>query len=440
MLRFTRASWLFARVFVSYGLLWVARRLFGARRLEEAYRRAHGRNARRLYRGFLRLRGVYVKLGQVLSVLGSFLPPEFIAQLEGLQDQVPPQPYRKVRRRVRREHGAPPEELFASFDETPLAAASLGQVHRARLKSGEAVAVKVLYPGIDRIIRIDLKVIQWVFAVYRRIVPVFQLESIFRQLRDVLTRETDYLNEADNLERLTANFAAHPEVRIPGVYRQLTTRAVLVMEFVEGIKITDVAALEAAGISRRRVAEVLVRAYYQQLLLDGLYHADPHPGNFLVQPGPTLVMLDFGAVEPVRDNLKAGMITFLRGLIARDDDLALQGIETMGWVAPDGNRELLERTVRYYFKKLVALRFEDYGKIDLDQVVSRKEVRSVRGQLRELMRSVRYPEGYFYIERSLLLLFGLCASLDPSVNAIELGFPYAMQFILSNPAQVAAVG
>jgi ubiquinone biosynthesis protein len=439
MLRFMRASWLFGWVFLSYGRLWVARRLLGSRRMEAAYARAHTKNARRLYRGFLRLRGVYIKLGQVLSVLGSFLPAEFIAELEGLQDQVPPQPYKKVRRRFLKDHGAPPEALFASFEQVPLAAASLGQVHRARLKSGEPVAVKVLYAGIGRIIQIDLKVIQWVFAVYRRIVPIYQLENIFGQLREVLTRETDYDNEAQNLERLAANFADQPQVRFPKVYRELSTRSILVLEFLEGIKITDIEALDAAGISRRQVVELLVRAYYQQLLVDGLFHADPHPGNFLVQPGPTLVMLDFGAVEPVRENLKAGMITFLRGLMSRDDAVALAGIEQMGWVAPNGNRELLEQTVRYYFTKLVSMRIEDYSKIDVEQVVSKKELRWARGKLRELMRSVSYPEGYFYIERSLILLFGLCAVVDRTVNAIELGFPYAMQFILSNASQPQAI-
>ncbi len=439
MFRFIRASFLFVRIFWSYGWLWVFTRLLGRKRMANTIRRTHTKNAKRLYRGFIRLRGVFIKVGQVLSVLGSFLPTEFIIELQGLQDQVEAQKFSVIKKTFLREHGKPPGELFESFAETPIAAASLGQVHRAKLLTGEDVAVKVLYPNVEAIIRTDLRVLRWVMNVWGRIVPVNNLNSIFRQLADVLGRETDYTLEASNLKAIKANFVDQPEFVFPDVYSELSSKGILVMSYIDAIKITDVAELEARGISRRAVAKMLVNSYYKQLLLDGLYHADPHPGNFLVRPGPELVFLDFGAVEPVRDSLKRGMIMMLEGIIGQDDDKALVGIETMGFVAEDGNRKLLEKTVRHYFTKLVTLKVEDYGNMKVDQIVSKEEIRSVRGQMRELMRSVRYPDGYFYIERSLVLLFGLCAVLDPKVNALELGFPYAMQFILQEKqAQMAA--
>lgn len=436
MIRFLRASTLFCRILLSYGWLWLCRRLLGRRRTRRMVTRCHERNARRLFRGIQRLRGVYIKLGQVLSILGGFLPPEYIKLLEGLQDQVEPQSYRTIRRAFVRDQGKPPEAIFSQFAHEPIAAASLGQVHRAALPNGVAVAVKVLYPNIDRIIAIDLRVIRWVFSVYRHLVPVVEVENIFEQLRDVLSRETDYHAEADNLRRLRDNFLDEPDILFPKVYDDLSSKRVLVMEFMEGIKITDVDELEAAGINRTEVASILVKSYYKQFLIDGRYHADPHPGNFLVQPGPQLVFLDFGAVEPVREAHKQGMLLFLKGIISQNDDLAIDGIETMGFVAPDGNRELLYKTVRYYFTKLVSMRIDDFSQIELDQLVSRRELRSVRGQLRELMRSVRYPEGFFFIERSIILLFGLCTTLDPKVNTLELGFPYAMKFILKEGSTV----
>jgi len=435
MIRFIRASWLFVRIFASYGLLWLLTRLFGRRRMAGWAERTHQRNAKRLYQGFLRLRGVYIKVGQVLSVLGSFLPQAFVDELQGLQDSVPPKPFRVIRRSLIEAHGKPPEETFASLSEEALAAASLGQVHRGTHHDGSPLAVKILYPNIDRIIRIDLRVLRWVFKVWQRIVPVANLSTVLDQLEDVLSRETNYKLEADNLERLSAKFADDDSVAFPVVYRDLSSRRVLVMSFMEGLKITDVDSYEAAGLDRTEVARLLVTSYYKQLLIDGLYHADPHPGNFLVRTGPQLVFLDFGAVEPVRDALRKGMITMLTGIIARDDDKALEGIEEMGFVAPNGDRELLNRTVRHYFTKLVTLKVADYGNMSIDQIVSKEELRAVRGQMRSLMRSVRYPEGYFYIERSLVLLFGLCATIDPHVNALELGFPYAMQFILKNAQQ-----
>lgn len=404
--------------------------------MRPALKRAHKRNARRLHKGILRLRGVYIKLGQVISVLGSFLPVAFIEALEGLQDQVPERKYREIRRAFIRDRKESPEAVFEEFSTVPIAAASLAQVHKAKTKQGEIVAVKVLYPDIDRLIKIDLKVIRWVFWVYSKLRPVMpNFQSILRQLEDVLSRETDLVLEAENIEKLAAKFRGQDQFVFPTVVEALSSRRILVMEYVEGYKITDVDALRAAQIDPTAVAEILVKSYYQQFLVDGLYHADPHPGNFLVQPGPKLVFLDFGAVEPVRENLREGMIEFLFGLITKDDDKAIDGIETMGFVAPDGNRELLEKTVRHYFVKFYSLRIKDYSKIDVTQFVSPEEFRHLRQNLRELTLAIKYPDGYFYIERSLLLLFGVVAILDPTVNAIELGFPYANEFILNRRMQ-----
>lgn len=422
---------MFVRILASYGFVWLVGRVLGKRRRRALLDRAHAKNAKRLYRGFIRLRGVFIKVGQVLSVLGGFLPPEFIRELEGLQDQVEPQPFRAIVKAFRQDRGGPPSQFFDDFGEAPIAAASLGQVHRATL-DGEPVAVKVLYPNIEAIIRIDLRVLRWVFKVWRRIVPVDNIESVFRQLEDVLSRETDYRLEAANLERLAANFASDPNICFPSVHHTLSSKRILVMSFEEGARIGAVDEFEDLGINRTDVARLLVTAFYKQLLIDGLYHADPHPGNFLVRPGPQLVFLDFGAVEPVTDQLKRGMILMLEGIIGRDDEKALEGIETMGFVAANGNRRLLETSVRHYFTKLVTLKIDDYSNIDVNDIVSKSEIRAIRGRLRELMKSVHYPEGYFYIERSLLLLFGLCAVLDPKVNALELGFPFAMQFVLNN--------
>lgn len=430
MFRFLRASTLFARIALSYGSVWLWTRLLTRRSRGGRWRRAHARNARRLFRGLVRLRGVYIKIGQVLSVLGSFLPGEYISELESLQDEVPPESFRSIRKAFLKDRGQPPEAIFAEFEPRPIAAASLAQVHRARLPGGEPVAVKILYPNIERIIAIDLKVIRLVFRVYSKLVPIVQSENILHQLRHVLQREADYEIEAANLERLRDNFQGETTILFPRVYREHSSRRILVLELMEGIKITAVDELRSAGINPTEVATLLVRSYYKQFLLDGLYHADPHPGNFLVQLGPRIVFLDFGAVEPVRDSLREGMIEVVWGMIMRDDEKFLAGVETMGFVAPDGDRELLLGAMRHYFTKLTTMKIEDFSDLDVERFLGPEEVRMIRGRLRELMRSIRYPEGYFYVERSLVLLFGVCATLDPKVNALQLGFPYAMEFIL----------
>ncbi|MCA9521496.1 MAG: AarF/ABC1/UbiB kinase family protein, partial [Myxococcales bacterium] len=200
MIRLTRGFFFFGRIALSYFWLFALIKLFGRKKMRTKAELVHQKNSIRLYTGMLRLQGVYIKMGQVLSVMGSFLPEVYIRQLEKLQDAVPPKPFSAIKRAIEREHHKGVDEIFESFDREPEAAASLGQVHRATLPGGQPVAVKVLYPGIDRIVRMDLKILRLALRVYGWFVPVARIERIMDQVDDVLKRETNYLNEAKNLE------------------------------------------------------------------------------------------------------------------------------------------------------------------------------------------------------------------------------------------------
>jgi hypothetical protein len=220
-------------------------------------RRVDSQNAKRLLAGMLRLRGVYIKLGQVLSVMGGFLPRAYAKELEQLQDQVPPHPFRDVAATIEESLGKPPSELYRDIAEEPIAAASLGQVHVAHLHDGTKVAVKVLYRGIRDVIAVDMRVLRLGIAIYKRFVPVARLERVHHALVDLLRRETDYLHEAECMRRLAKNFADDPSIAVPGVVDALTTREVLTMTFMEGLKITRLDELRAAGVDsagRRREA------------------------------------------------------------------------------------------------------------------------------------------------------------------------------------------
>lgn len=437
-IRLIRASALFARILASYLVQLGLARLLGRRRLKERARRVHRKNAQRLYRGIIRLRGVYIKLGQILSTMGTFLPRAYAEELEGLQDQVPPHPFDEIEGAVTASLGKRPAELFARFDDRPLAAASLGQVHRAALRSGEEVAVKVLYPDVATIIRIDLRVMSWVMKVYKLFVPVTALERVVEQLRDLLARETNYVHEAKCMERMAANFAGDPDILFPKVHWELTTDRVLTMTFMPGVKITRRAELEAIGLDPYAVARKLVEAFYKQLFIDGFFHADPHPGNFLVQKGPDgprIVILDFGAATECLPNLIDGMLDILRGLFARDDSLVVKGIETMGFVARGGDRALLERTIRAYFQKLLNLDIQDFGRIRPEVAAELADPGLKRDELREVMKAVEYPEGWFYVERASVIMFGLSAQLAPKLNTVQVGFPYIMRLFAAKSPQ-----
>jgi ubiquinone biosynthesis protein len=434
-IRLVRALRVFLVIFLSYmwQMSWV--RLWPSRYDNRArWQLINRRNARRMFRGFVRLRGVYIKLGQILSVMGTFLPREYTEELEALQDDVPPASYKKIRKTFVQSFGKPPHEVFARFAQEPIAAASLGQVHEARSASGERLAVKILYPNVITVIRVDLRVLGWALRVYRNFVPLQQIERVHEQLADMLERETDLQNEARCIVRMAKNFESDPDVLFPRVFPQWSSKTVMTMTFMDGVKITKKDALAGLALDPYDVATKLIKVFYKQLFVDRFFHADPHPGNFFVQRGPDgqarIVVLDLGSATDLSDNLADGMFDILSGLMTRKDDLVVRGIDTMGFMAEGGDRALLERTVRRYFEKLLSINITDFGKIDPAVAQQLSDPHMKREDLRELMKSVAYPEGWFYVERASVIMFGLSSTLAPRLNGIHVGFPYVTQFIM----------
>jgi predicted unusual protein kinase regulating ubiquinone biosynthesis (AarF/ABC1/UbiB family) len=242
---------------------------------------------------------------------------------------------------------------------------------------------------------------------------------------------------------MAKNFVDDPDVLFPKVYPAWSSKTVLTMTFMDGVKISKKDALAKLQLDPYAVATKLVKVFYKQLFLDRFFHADPHPGNFFVQKGPEgqvrIVVLDLGSATELRANLADGMYDILSGLMTRKDDLVVRGIDEMGFMHPEGNRELLERTTRKYFEKLLNLNITDFGKIDPAVAQQLADPDMKREELRELMKSVAYPEGWFYVERASVIMFGLSAMLAPKLNGIQVGFPYVTQFIMqSNQKRLAA--
>ncbi len=450
--RLVRAQFTFGVIFASYmvqlGLVRVFRTQPSGATVDDGERvvpawltrrqaRIDDRNAERMLSGMLRLRGVYIKLGQVLSIMGGFLPPPYIKRLETLQDAVPPHRFDEIEAAFVKSLGAQPEAFFRTMDREPVAAASLGQVHVAYMDDGRKVAVKVLYPGIRDVVRVDMRVIKLMVRVYKWFVPVQNIEAVHESLSDLLRRETDYLHEAECMRRMSANFVDDDHILFPEVVDEVTTRDVLTMSFMEGIKITRLDEIRGRGVDLQKLGERLVKSFYKQVFIDRFFHADPHPGNFLVQPvegsdDAKLVVLDFGAISEVSEKTVFGMVDVLRGFFEQNDALALQGIEAIGFVAEGGDRPLLEQTVKTYFRKLLKLEARTPAAL---MSANAKELEALadpeveRSELRTLMRSVHYPDGWFYVERASVMMFWLAGQIAPDLDQFQVGFPYVLPLL-----------
>jgi ubiquinone biosynthesis protein len=433
MFRSARAFLLIASVLAAYGVQWLLVRLSGS--FASRWPVVHERNAQRLARGFTSLRGVFIKLGQVISVLGGFLPDQYRQALEKLQDQVPARPLEEVVGRLDEAFGPGGLERYASFSPAPIAAASLAQVHKATLADGREVAVKVLYPGIERLIQRDLFVLSLFLPIVNRVFPIVRFDRVLSQLGAMLRRETDYDNERRNMDRMRDIFASNPDVVVPSVVPELSRAGVLTMTYEAGVRIVDVLREPTPELDPKEVARLITECYFTMLFEHRVLHADPHPGNFLVRPGPCLVILDFGAVEDVSEPLARGLKTVILGALTRNTDQVLEGAEQMGFVAPGGDRELLREVGREYLKTLATVRVTDFSSFDRGEMQKLAAYPLVRGRLREVMRSVEYPDGYFYLERTLALLFGLVGQLEPGRGLPGVAAPIASKMMLRSLAR-----
>lgn len=442
--RFVRAYATTFLVIASYLWLTARARLFGRAWRDANVGEVHRRNSRRVYATILRLQGLFIKVGQLLSIMANFLPAEFREELEGLQDQVPPRPFGEIEARLRSELGDAMKAI-ASLDREPMASASLGQVHAARLVDGRRVAVKVQHRDIDTIVRLDLRTIRRIMAIVQWFVPVQGLDAYYHQIKELLSEELDFALEADHIERIAANFANDPRVVFPKPVRELCTTRVLATTFVEGVKASDLAALDAIGVDRRDVATRLVRLYCQMIFVDGVYHADPHPGNVLVRRDGAIVLLDFGAVAELSPQMREGIPEFLEGVLRRDTDKLVKSMRKMGFISRTTDEKVSEKIIEYFHRRFQEeVRLDSFNLKDIKIDPQRGfenllDLRRMNIGLRELSGAFHIPRDWVLLERTILLLYGCCSLLDPELNPVSIIQPYLRDFVLGNRdfAQIA---
>ena len=434
--RFIRAYYTTFQVIFSY--LWLAfrrRMARGARPLDEV-REVHLRNARRVKATILDLQGLFIKVGQLLSIMANFLPEEFRSELETLQDQVPPRPLAEIVHRIESELCGTVDELFDDFQRAPLASASLGQVHEARLRDGTRVAVKVQHQDIDEIVRLDLKTIRRILRIVSWFFPVQGLDAYYHQIRELLRQELDFTLEADNIERISKNFTSDARVVFPTPVRALSTKQILTTTFLEGKKVGDLAGLDEMGIDKKELASRLVRAYCQMIFVDGVYHADPHPGNILVRRDGALILLDFGAVAELSPRMREGIPEFLEGVLRRDTERLIRALRKMGFLSRTSDEEVSEKVIEYFHQRFQEeIRLESFNLKDIKIDPQRGfenllDLRKMNIGLKELSSAFHIPKDWVLLERTILLVYGCCSLLDPELNPMAIIQPYLHEFVL----------
>ena len=373
----------------------------------------------------LELGGVLIKVGQFLSSRVDLLPPEYIEELALLQDEVPGVPYEAIRIAAETELGGPLDRFYSSFTPEPLAAASLGQVHLATLKTGQTVAVKVQRPDIGEIVEADLGSLRYIVSWLERFTTVrrrIDLSAVLVEFEQTLRLELDYIAEGHHAERIAVMFADEPTILVPRVYWSHSTARLLTLQYMWGTKVTDFRALDQQNISRPQVAQILTRAYFKQVLEVGFFHADPHPGNIAVRPGPVVVLLDFGMVGEITPGMRDNIRRIFLGVIRRDFEEVLVAAERLGFVTSAADRRSLKRALTWIVDTFYEMSLGDLQGVD---------PRYVLNQLQDVLfsESLRVPPNFAFLGRALGTLVGLATALDPSFQFVEVAEPYARGLI-----------
>jgi predicted unusual protein kinase regulating ubiquinone biosynthesis (AarF/ABC1/UbiB family) len=408
--RALRMAWAAGAIWLLYKAPAAWRRVLG-RPAPEDLGATHRRAARVMLDAALALRGVTIKFCQVVATRADVFPPPVIETLRQCHDAVPPRPFAEVRAHVERELGRPLADVFVEFAPEPIAAASLAQVHRAVLRDGRTVAVKVQYPGIEGIVRSDLASLRTLCRVYEWLDPQpLELLPLVVELARHLELELDFRREADCADRVRELFARDGSVVVPQIHREWSTGRVLVMELVDGIKITEKAAIEAAGLRPRDVMQELMRVYTRMILAAGFFQADPHPGNLFVRPDGRVVLLDFGLSKELPEGFGLGLFELMFSMMTLNESAMIRAFQELGFETKNGDPNTFLAITRRMMARSESGRFEG------------EFTEEMTGELFEAVREnpvVRVPSDFVLVGRVFSLLSGIAHTLGARANVLE---------------------
>ncbi|PYS54615.1 MAG: hypothetical protein DMG13_07610, partial [Acidobacteria bacterium] len=382
---------------------------------------AHRERARRLTGRIASLGPSFIKLAQVFGIRADIVPQIYLEELAKLHDQVPPFPTSELRKRIHSELKRPLEAVFEEFHEEPLAAASLGQVHRARFR-GEDVIVKVLRPGVEELVATDIRIVQNLLFVIEQFIDhhtIRAARAIIEEFSRVIAEEMDFQHEADNIERFGELFRGSDFIIIPKVYREATTTRVLVMQFFEGFRVTEVDEIVRHNIDVEKMIENLIEFYGDQLLIHGFFHADPHPGNILIRPDARIVLVDYGMVLEISSDFKQDLVRIAIAGVRRDVDDLINLFYKLDLLEPDVSPAIVKEAAQTIIS------------IHYDKRLTQRQIQEFTNQILNTFYRfpLRLPSSLVYILRTAVLIEGIGLAYDPHFDGIRAATPIAKKIV-----------
>lgn len=422
------------RLLFSYLFLLLGKKVFGTRFYEKRIDRVHTKNAKRVKETISELKGLFTKAGQLLSTLSHILPDQYMKALESLQDDAPASPFEDTQALIKEELNGSIDEIFSEFETTPIASASIGQVYRATLKSGEKVAVKIQHSNIEELAEADLVIIEKLIKRISYFVRVHGIEHVYGQVKIMIEEELNYELEANSMKLISENISDIEKVRIPSVFESYSTKRILITQFEDGTKITNVKQLDEWNIDRNALAEKFILVYFKMILEDGLFHADPHPGNLLVNEQGELIILDFGAVSRLSDGMRNEIPVLLQAILRKDEPKILVSLKKLGFIGSDAESskvakklinalsQFLQNEVKLDSLNVKDIKLDDIKGSSLDNF--RKEI-----GLKELTKIIRIPKEWILLDRTFQLMIGTSSSLAPEMNPMDVIRPYMRKLV-----------
>lgn len=429
--RFRKTSLMFFGFMAQFWWLGKIKKFMSQEKIDRKYHEVYLSQAKKFTSMALEMGGLIIKLGQFVCSRVDILPKEYTDTLSELQDSVSPEKTDAIINRIEEERSQVIGDIFATFEQTPVAAASLGQVHKATLPDGKTVAVKVMRPGIEAIVTLDLATLRVLIAFARRFTKVgkfVDLKDVYEEFEEVITQELDYQKEASHIERFRDNFKDFPGVTVPEVVWDYSSSKMLVMEFIDGVKINEIEKLDEAGINKSKLAKLLYLSYLQQLLEDGFFHADPHPGNILIKKDGTIAYIDFGMVGTISNSMKENMFRLAMAVYLKDSTGLVEALDGLGFLRTQADKAALGKNV-----KVILENFSGDG-FDLRQLNNEDFLEELRDFLYQ--QPFQIPSRTTFLGKAIITVFSICMGLDRKFDFIAMAKPYVEDMMKSESSNV----